>query len=80
VILLVKKCWYKNNLLHREAGLAVEYVDGYKCWYLEGKCHRVEGHTIEWTNGYKEWSYQDQRIECSSQQQFDKLIRLKIFL
>jgi hypothetical protein len=29
--------WFKNGLLHRESGPAVEYFDGSKEWYLEGK-------------------------------------------
>ena len=30
------KCYYLNNLLHREDGLAIEYPDGDKIWYLNG--------------------------------------------
>jgi len=34
------KCYYLNNLLHREDGPAIEYPEGDKRWYLNGKLHR----------------------------------------
>ena len=43
------------NILHREDGPAVEYVDGHKEWRINGKCHREDGPAIDDANGYKEW-------------------------
>lgn len=33
------KYWYKEGLLHREDGPAIEWSDGGKAWYLEGKLY-----------------------------------------
>lgn len=49
------KCWYKNDILHREDGPAVEYLNGDKYWYIDGKLHREDGPAVEWYNGDKEW-------------------------
>ena len=46
--------WYKNNLLHREDGPAVEYKDGRKEWWINGKRHRKDGPAIESLEG-KYW-------------------------
>jgi len=32
------KTWYRNGLLHREDGPAIEHPDGTKSWYLNSKC------------------------------------------
>ena len=47
--------WYKNGLLHRENGPAVEYSNGKKEWYKNGELHREDGPAIEWKSGNKEW-------------------------
>ena len=47
--------WFKNGLLHREDGPAVEWADGSKNWHKHGKYHREDGPAVEWANGYKEW-------------------------
>lgn len=49
------KSYYKNKLLHREDGPAVEYKNGTKEWYKEGKLHREGGPAIEQADGRKEW-------------------------
>ena len=73
------KFWYKNGRLHREDGPAVEYPNGYKEWYFEGEWHRLDGPAIETSDGHKEWYYQGKHIECSSQEEFEKIIKLKAF-
>jgi len=74
------KYWYKDDLLHREDGPAIEETNGDKFWYIEGKIHRADGPAIEYINGIKFWYYQGKYIKCSSQQQFERLIKLKVFL
>lgn len=49
------KCWYKNNLLHREDGPANIGEDGYESWYFEGKRHREDGPAQIFSNGTKIW-------------------------
>jgi hypothetical protein len=60
-------------------GPAVEYAYGYKEWYQHGLLHRIDGPAIECANGYKAWYYHGKKINCSSQQEFDKIIKLKCF-
>jgi len=73
------KYWYKDNLYHREDGPAIEYIDISKKWFLEGKLHRVDGPAIEYANRNKIWYYQDRYIDCQTQQQFEKIIKLRLF-
>ena len=73
------KSWYKNNRLHREDGPAIEYPNGSKIWCQNGKTHRLNGPAIELVNGNKYWYYQGKYIKCSSQEEFEKLLKLKAF-
>lgn len=34
--------WYKNNLLHREDGPAIEWEDGQQQWWIEGVEYKEE--------------------------------------
>jgi len=56
------KRWYKDSLLHREDGPAVEWRDGSKMWFQNGAYHRVDGPAIEWVNGVKIWWLNDERL------------------
>ena len=49
------KYYYVNNVLHREDGPAVEYVNGSKCWYKNGNIHRDGGPAMEFVDGRKYW-------------------------
>jgi len=76
------KWWWTNTLpreLHREDGPAVEFTDGAKMWYSYGKIHRLDGPAIEHTDGSKSWYFNHKKIICSSQEEFEKLLRLKAF-
>jgi hypothetical protein len=41
------KWWYKNSILHREDGPAIEWADGSKSWYIDGMLHREDGPAVE---------------------------------
>ena len=77
-----EKVWYlirKNgkSILHRVNGPAiVDHED--KDYFQNGKRHRLDGPAIELWDGRKFWYYQDQEINCSTQEEFDRLIKLKI--
>ena len=47
--------WFKNGLLHREDGPAIEYASGSKFWYKNGECHREDGPAVEFSDGDKSW-------------------------
>ena len=72
--------YFLDNLLHREDGPAVEYTHGLKNWYIHGKLHREDGPAIEWPGHLvKEWWYNDVKIATSSQEEFERLMKLKVF-
>jgi len=49
------KYWFKEGIIHREDGPAIEWVNGNKYWYKEGNCHRSDGPAIERLDKSKEW-------------------------
>jgi len=73
------KAWYKEGRLHRVDGPACEFSVGYKCWCKEGVNHRLDGPAVECKDGYKEWWYIGKKVECSSTEEFLRIINLKVF-
>jgi len=71
------KLWFLNGKLHREDGPATEYTTGSKFWFLHGQRHRIDGPAIEYANGDKSWWYYGEYVDCGSQEEFEKLIKLK---
>jgi len=71
------KFYYFNGKFHREDGPAIERRDGTKAWLLNDNYHRINGPAIEYANGEKSWWYYGEWIECSSQKEFEKLLKLK---
>lgn len=64
---------------HRENGPAVIDGLGAKFWYIHGNKHREDGPAIEWEDGDKWWYLNDKRIKCSSQEEFELLLKLELF-
>lgn len=75
-----RKDWYCHGSLHREGGPAVEWADGSYHWFKHGKLHREDGPAAysRHLNQY-EWRIDNKKLNCSSQEEFEKLIRLKAF-
>jgi hypothetical protein len=71
--------YHLNDKLHRIGGPAIEYNSRDKYWYQNGLLHRIDGPAIEWFEGDKEWFYEDQKIDCNSQEEFERYIKLKLF-
>ena len=74
--------YYKKGTLirHRTNGPAVIYSDGLEFWKQNNVDHRVDGPSRDYyENNEKEWWYKGKKINCSSQQEFEKLIKLKVF-
>lgn len=71
-----KKWTLPNGLYHREDGPAVECANGTKYWYINGYYHRECGPAIDRINGTKEWYINGYRIDCSTNEEFLKLIKL----
>ena len=66
--------------LHREEDLpAVVFTDGRKTWYVNGIRHRTTGPAIVRADGTKEWYLNGEQIDCHSQEEFEKIVKLLIF-
>ena len=72
------KEWWINGERHRKNGPAIEYSNGIKYWFLNGKLHREDGPAIEY-HDHKRWYINHERIPCTTQKQFERLMRLKAF-
>ena len=59
-------------------GLIID-ANGTKRWYLEDKRHRADGPAIEYADGDKRWWFCGEELKCSSQEEFERLMRLKAF-
>jgi hypothetical protein len=68
--------YYINGEYHRENGPAVNYKSISE-WYLNGELHRLDGPAII-DDVEKRWYYNGDFIECNSQEEFERLIRLKV--
>jgi hypothetical protein len=78
-----RTCYYLNNKLHRLDGPAIEWNNGDKFWYQNNLLHRLDGPAIEWNIewniGNKEWYYEGKEINCKSQEEFERYIKLRLF-
>lgn len=73
------KIWYQNGKIHRLDGPAIKYADGRMDWYQDDKHHRLDGPAIEYADGHKIWFVEGKLINCNSQEEFDRLLKLKAF-
>jgi hypothetical protein len=76
------KEWCINGKYHREDGPAIECADGSKEWWINGKLHREDGpavEAVEGVNGFKAWWYNGEHINCTTQEEFERIIKLRMF-
>ena len=59
--------------------MMVIHSNGTKAWYNLGKRHREDGPAVEYADGNKDWFYHGVHVDCSSQEEFERLIKLKVF-
>ena len=71
--------YYKKgtNIIHRAKSPAAIYIIGSKFWIQNDKYHRLAGPAHEYSDGRKYWFYKGKWVDCSSQEEFDKFIRLQ---
>jgi hypothetical protein len=50
-----------------------------KWWCQNGKAHRLDGPPPESTSGDKQWYVGGKHIVCKTQEEFEKLLKLKAF-
>jgi len=73
------KYWYLNNQWHREDGPALEYANGDKYWYRNGQYHREDGPAYESASGDKWWYIHGKKLDCKTNEEFLKLMKMKAF-
>lgn len=60
------------------------YFEDRAIWFKNGKQHRTNGPAVVYVDGFyagqKEWWINGNKIECSSQKEFKKLMKLKAFM
>jgi len=47
--------WFKDEILHRDDGPAVEHINGTRIWYQFGLIHRNDGPAVESPDGTSYW-------------------------
>jgi len=72
------KFWLVDGKHHRVDGPAIEWADGSKYWYLNNQRHREDGPAIDQRNK-KEWWLYGEKLEISSQEEFEQYMKLKAF-
>ena len=73
------KHWWLNGKCHREDGPAIEWTNGDKYWYQHGLLHRVDGPAVEYASGNKEWCLYGKDIDCNTNEEFLRIVKLKTF-
>lgn len=75
----------ENGLIHNENGQPASIDCKYNTigYWIHGKAHRLMGPAYVFLNEneqkYSQWYYKGEQINCSSQEEFEKLIKLKMF-
>jgi hypothetical protein len=73
------KFYYLNEKLHRLDGAAAEWSNGDREYYKNGYRHRLNGAAIEWHSDKKYFWYEGKYIKCESQEEFERILKLKLF-
>jgi hypothetical protein len=66
------KSWYKDDLYHRLNGPAIEYNKRFQRIYPNGQ------RLVEWCDGFKDWYFNGKYICSSTQEEFERIIKLKM--
>ena len=74
------KYHYKKGtwIYHRLDGPAIEWYNGDKSWFVDGYLHRLDGPAEVWARG-NAWYINGKQIHCRTQEEFERLIKLKYF-
>lgn len=70
--------WWFNGRLHRDGGPALTYSFSKK-WYKHGYLHNESGAAIVYTGGIQRWFLNGKEIKCSSQEEFNRFVKMKSF-
>ena len=68
-----------SDVTHCEIGPAIKYPSGFKVWCFEGKKHRLDGPAVEFSWGEKEWWIDGEYLDCKTQEEFERLMKMRAF-
>ena len=72
--------YYVNNQLHNPFGPAMIYANGTRYYYLNGKQHRMDGPAVVIPSKKEEkWYIDGMQIEVSTQEDFERYLKLNSF-
>jgi hypothetical protein len=72
--------WYINGFLHRIGGPALIDDWGHTDWYEHGNLHRLDGPACISRDGEMLlWYVNDKNVKCKTQEEFERLMKLKAF-
>lgn len=75
------KRWFDDlGRLHRENGPAVEYLNGDFSWYVSGVRHRLDGPAVKLGDDLYWFYHNKQILGIYSQKEFERWLKLRIFL
>jgi len=73
---------YHRNFLPagiHKFGTNIRKNDNIKYYFKHGKRHRLEGPAINYCDGaFMEWWFEGEKINCETQIEFERLIKLRI--
>lgn len=72
------KIWYNHGMLHRSDGPAVKRINGEE-WFFNDQLHRLDGPAVEDSDGEKHWYVEGQKVNCRNNEEFLRMLKLKIF-
>lgn len=71
--------WYVNGILHREDGPAFITIEETKFWYINNQRHRIDGPAVEYVDGTKMWYINGEQIDCKTNEEFLRIVKLRAF-
>ena len=75
--ILGTRLWYNNNHYNRLNGPSIEWLSGDKDYYQNGLLHRLDG-PASICDAIIYWYYQGKRVRCNTQEEFERLIKLRL--
>jgi hypothetical protein len=69
-----------NGSFHRDDGPAVIHPDGTQFWYQHGVRHRLDGPAIMTSRGECKWYIHGVHINCNSNEEFLRIVKIRSFL
>jgi hypothetical protein len=71
---------YSKEWIDEGRGLYIEiFPSGNKYWMCRGSIHREDGPAVVREDGHRSWWYHGEKLNCDSQEQFERLLKLKAF-